>query len=398
MPKSAENGKWARASAAKIPPWRMPAFYFIHFFGVGVTLPFLNVYYHAVGMEGLQLGLLNAAPRLANALAPPLMGALADKFRIGRELVLLASLAGAAVALGMWGVAAFAPLLVLVTLYNVLRGPVVPVAENLCLRELRETGGQYGRVRWWGSLGFIVAALGVGRLIDASTLGAMFPVLAIAGVTLAGVASRLPRERGGARPRFRANLAALLRSRPLLIFLVTTILVAVSAGPFGVYFSIHLKRLGFSAEVIGLAWTVGVVSEIFFLFSAERIRRRFGLKAMLAAGMFASALRWEMVTWTEVGALLVAIQALHGITFGVFHAAAVHYIDRLSGPATKNTAQSLYNASTFGIGSTAGALLAGWLLPSWGFFALLHAGAALALLAGGAFVALAPGADGGGPR
>jgi PPP family 3-phenylpropionic acid transporter len=199
-----------------------------------------------------------------------------------------------------------------------------------------------------------------------------------------------PREAGPVRSGFRRDVVQLLQSRPLLTFYGAATLVSLSSGPFGVYFSIHLRELGHSAWLIGLAWTAGVASEIGFLVYARRLQGWMGVKGMIALGMAASALRWEMVTWTESGALLVAIQVLHGLTFGVYHAGAIQYVDRLSGPATKNTAQSLYGAATFGAGSTAGALLAGWLLPAWGFIALLHAGALLAL-AGVAWFALALG-------
>ena len=110
------------------------------------------------------------------------------------------------------------------------------------------------------------------------------------------------------------------------------------------------------------------------------------LKAMIAAGIFAASLRWELVSLTTSGALLVAIQALHGITFGVYHAAAVQYVDRLSGEAIKNTGQALYTAATFGGGATIGVLLAGWLLPSLGFVRLMQVGAGIALAAGAWFV------------
>ncbi|MEE9275531.1 MAG: MFS transporter [bacterium] len=376
--------------------WRVPAFYFIHFFSVGVLLPFLNVYYHTVGMSGAQLGFLNAAPRLAQAVGPPALSALADKLRRGREVLLVCSALSAALILLVWGVRSFWPLLILVTAYTVARGPLVPVAENLCLRDIRERGGQYGRVRWWGSLGFIVAATAAGWLIDRVTIGAMFPLVAASSVALMGVIFFFPRESGPPRTRFRGDLAALLRRRPLVVFLLASMLVSVSGGPFGIYFSIHLRGLGMSGGMVGLAWTVGVVSEIFFLIFAQAIQRRVGLKAMIAAGMLASALRWEMTAWTSDAAYLVAIQTLHGVSFGVYHVAAVQYVDRLSGPATKNTAQSLYGAATFGVGSTVGVLGAGFLLPVLGFIPLLHAGAALALAAGLGFILLPDGEGGAG--
>ncbi|HJP14860.1 MAG TPA: MFS transporter, partial [Nitrospinota bacterium] len=79
-------------------------------------------------------------------------------------------------------------------------------------------------------------------------------------------------------------------------------------------------------------------------------------------------------------------QALHGLTFGIYHVGAIQFVDQMSGKAIKNTGQALYNAATFGLGSTVGVLLAGWLLPSLGFIVLMHLSAILALIAGVWFV------------
>ncbi len=375
-----------RKEIPALSAWRMPFFYFAHFFSVGVLLPFLNLYFHGIGIGGAQLGLLNAAPRLATALAPPLLGAVADKFRSGREVLLACNLLSVVFILGMWGTKAFLPLFVLITLYASAKGALLPIAENACLRDLAEHGGQYGRVRWWGSLGFIVAALGAGWLVEKISAGVIFPLVGASGLALFWVIYLLPREEGGVQSHFGGALAGLMKNRALLVFLGASILASISAGPFLIFFSIHLWELGFSAGVIGLAWAVGVVSEIFFMFNAQAIQRRFGLRAMIAAGIIGTALRWELVAWATGGAALVAIQTLHGVSFGLYHTAAVQYVDTLSSPATKNTAQSLYSASIFGLGSTVGALLAGWLLPIWGFVSLLHAGAVLAALAGFLFV------------
>ncbi len=374
-------------SPGPAPLWQMPAFYFLHFFSVGVLLPFLNVFYHSVGMSGLQLGLLNAAPRLSNALAPPLAGALSDRFRLGRSMVLGCAVLSAALALFLWGARGFLPLFFLITLFSALKAPLVPIAENLCLREIEATGAQYGRVRLWGSLGFIAAATIAGRLVEGAGVAAIFPAVAVAGFLLVFVIFRLPRETGASRPMFRADLRLLLRQRPLAVFLAATTVAAMSAGPFGVYFSIRLKQLGMSADIIALAWTAGVASEIVFLVFAGTIQRWFGLKFMIVAGMIAAGLRWELVALTTDASLLILIQLLHGVAFGVFHAGAIQYVDRLSGAATKNTAQSLYSAATWGVGATFGAFMAGWLLPIWGFVNLLHVGAAMALGAGLAFAA-----------
>lgn len=367
--------------------WRMPAFFFLHFFNVGLFLPYLNVYYHSVGIAPAQLGILGAAARLSTSVAPPVAGALADRLRRGREIMLVCVAVSSLIALVMWGIREFWALLILITLHAAARGAIGPIAENASLREIEEHGGQYGRVRWWGSFGFIIAALGAGRLIDVySSIGMIFPVAFIGGIALMGVIARFPKESAGLRSRFRGDLAKLFRSRPLMNFYGASLLMALSSGPFGLYFSIYLRELGMPALLIGLAWTVGVVSEIFFLFYAENIKRCIGLKAMIAAGILATSLRWALVSLTTSAELLVAIQALHGVTFGVYHAAAVQYVDRLSGEAIKNTGQALYTAATFGGGATIGVLLAGWLLPEMGFIGLMKAGSGLAFVAGVWFV------------
>jgi PPP family 3-phenylpropionic acid transporter len=366
--------------------WRMPAFYFLHFFGVGVTLPFLNVYYYSMGITVAQLGYLNAAARFSTSLAPPLAGVLADRLRRGREILLVCVSLSSFVALGLWWSQGFWAFLILITVYSASRGAVGPIAENASLRQIEKSGGQYGRLRWWGSLGFIVAAMGVGRVIEAYSIGWMFPVLFGSGIILMFVVGTFPGEWESGQSHFRRDLKKLLKTAPLHHFFGTAVLAAISAGPFGLYFSIYLRELGMSAILIGLAWTIGVASEIFFLWYAHDIQKRIGLKAMIAMGIFALALRWEFTTWTTSIVALLGIQALHGVTFGIYHVGSVQFVDRMCGEAVKNTGQALYTAATFGVGSTVGALLAGWLLPRFGFITLMHWGAALALISGIWFV------------
>lgn len=365
--------------------WRISAFYFLHFFGVGVTLPFLNIYYHSVGITALQLGWLNAAARISTSLVPPVAGVLADRIHRSREVLFFCVSLSALVGLTLWWSRGFWAFLVLISIYSAARGAIGPIAENISLRQLEKSGGQYGRLRWWGSLGFIVAALGVGKIIEMFSMDLMFPILFISAMALLPVVAQFPSNWENSRPLLKKDLENLFRTRPLLHFYGSATLMAVSAGPFGLYFSIYLRELGMSAQLIGLAWTIGVVSEIFFLWFGGEIQKRIGLNGMIMAGIFATALRWECTILTTQWVALIAIQALHGITFGVYHAAAVQFVDRWSAATTKNTGQALYVAATFGIGSTAGVLLAGCFFSSLGFVRLMHVGAVLALLSGGWF-------------
>ena len=136
-----------------------------------------------------------------------------------------------------------------------------------------------------------------------------------------------------------------------------------------------------SAFLIGFAWILGVISEIFFLFYAGKIRTYIGVKLMIMVGILATAIRWELIAITDEIIFLISIQILHGLTFGVLHPASIQYLDMQSNEENKNSTQSLYSVFTYGIGSTLGVLVSGILINYFSYRVLLHASSILAMLA-----------------
>ena len=360
----------------------MPAFYFLHFFGVGVMLPFVNIFYDSVGIKGLKLGILNASPRIAAMIIPFIFGAIADKYNIEKKLIFFSTLLASFIAFYLWNIREFWPLLFFITFYYCLKSPVVPIVENLCLKEAKKSGVDYGKIRWWGSLGFIIAALSTGKVIDLFDENYIFLLISISGLISGFFILLVPNNNENRQSFFLSQLiASIKQNKNLLKFFFVCIIVSATSGPFGLFFSIHLKSLGMSSFLIGFAWILGVVSEIFFLFFAGRIRSYIGLKLMIVIGIFATAIRWELIAMTDEIIFLISIQILHGLTFGVLHPASIQYIDMQSSEENKNTTQSLYSVSTYGIGSTIGVLSSGVLINYYSYDVLLHASSILAMLA-----------------
>ena len=360
----------------------MPAFYFFHFFGVGVMLPFVNIFYNSIGIEGFKLGVLNASPRVAAMIMPFIFGAIADKYKIEKKLIFISTMIASLVAFYLWNIRDFWVLFFCVTFFYFLKSPVVPIVENLCLKEAKKSKIDYGKIRWWGSLGFIIAALITGKVIDLYNENYIFLLVSISGIISGIFILLVPDNNEKRKPFFLSQLFISIRdNKNLLRFFIVSTIVSATSGPFGLYFSIHLKSLGMSSFLIGFAWILGVVSEIFFLFFAGKIRSYIGVKLMIIVGIFATAVRWELIAITDEILFLISIQILHGLTFGVLHAASIQYIDMQSREDHKNSIQSLYSVSTYGIGSTIGVLSSGILINYFSYNILLHASSIFAMLA-----------------
>jgi PPP family 3-phenylpropionic acid transporter len=154
----------------------------------------------------------------------------------------------------------------------------------------------------------------------------------------------------------------LLRDRAFLAFLAASLLMQVSHGPFYTYFSLYLQQHGFTRTAIGLLWALGVIAEIGVFAVSWRLLRGFSLRHLMLASMLLAVLRWIITGFGVDSVLLLAIaQCLHAATYGCLHAASVELIRRHFGAVHQGQGQAMYNAVSYGLGGSLGALLSGYL-------------------------------------
>src|SRR5690606_28256131 len=165
-------------------------------------------------------------------------------------------------------------------------------------------------------------------------------------------------------------LAQLLRPGVPAFFLCVC-LMQLSHGPYYTFLTLHLERLGYERGFIGQMWALGVVAEIVLFLFMARVLQRYSMRRVLAASFLLAALRW-LLLGSLAGhlAVLLFAQLLHAATFGSFHAAAIHFVQRSFGPGQQGQGQALY-AALAGTGGALGALYAGYswdgLGPAWTF-------------------------------
>jgi PPP family 3-phenylpropionic acid transporter len=254
------------------------------------------------------------------------------------------------------------------------------LANGLAFQALGTDRRGYGRIRLWGSVGYILAAVGGG--IAADRVG-IPPVLAAVVAALIGCGAVASASLGGSAPAapapLRAGLADLLREPRFRIFLAATFLARLSAAPFNTFFTIHLDGLGISQAVAGWAWSLGVVSEVAVMATWPRLVGWARPERLLAVAIGAHAVRWGLNAEVTSAAGLLAVQLLHGLTFGLFYLASVHLVDEMIRPELRATGQGLFAAGVFGVGGLVGNFVAGWLFDGVGLSALYRLAGVLAM-------------------
>jgi PPP family 3-phenylpropionic acid transporter len=362
---------------------RLSFFFAALFLVAGVKLPYLPVWLDWRGLTGPEIAAITAAPLFLRIVAGPLIALAADWSGDRRRAAVILAWASLA-ALGLLAAAdGFWPILGATLVMALATTGIMPLAETIAMAGVRLGGLDYGRMRLWGSLSFVAAGFAAGAALGHSGPGSILWLLLAAAVFTAIVAHALPREAGtgteGGRRRFASDDAlALVRDRRFLLFLAAAGAVQASHAVFYTFGVIEWRRQGLSPMWAGVLWAVGVGVEIIIFAMSRRAVERVGALGLLLAGALAGLVRWTAMAADPPLAALVALQALHGLTFGAAHLGALHVMAALVPPSAAGTGQALYASVTAGIAMGLATLASGPLYQALGGRAYL----VMAVLAG----------------
>ena len=298
------------------PLGRLAAWYFFYFAFVGAFSPYFTLYLQDIGLSAWEIGVLMSVPQVMRLLAPNLWGWLADHRGERTPIVRLAALCSVFGFGGFFLTRDYVPMLAAMALVWFFWSASLPLVEAMTLDQLRGQPDRYGRIRVWGSIGFVVSVLGIGAMLDHLPIAALLWVcLGILASVLASALS-LPGGKVGAGGTA-APLGDQLRRPEVLALLAACFCMSVAHGPLYVFFSIHLVEHGYDKMAVGLLWSLGVLAEIGVFMLMPRLMRRVSLRVILLASFALAVLRFLLIGWAaDVVALLLFAQVLHGATFG----------------------------------------------------------------------------------
>lgn len=369
---------------------------YVLLFGVtGVSLPYAGLWMRDRGLSGAEIGILLAAPMLARLITGPVLAVWADGFARRRTPIALLAAAAAAGYGGALFVEGFGPWMACWFVGATAAAALLPLSDVMTLRLAKRLGFTFALPRGFGSAAFVAANVGMGAILTRTSSQAVGVWIACGAAALAVFAlAGLPGERVGdgrktrARDRFR-GLGALLASAPFVGAVAATAALHASHAFYYAFSAVLWTAQGLSATVTGALWGFAVVMEIAFMWAVEPWRRRSGVSAwtliLIAAG--AGVVRWAALA-TEPGlGWLVALQALHALSFAAAYLAGLELVDRFSPPDSHTAAQTLSSALSSGVVIGLATLISGPLYDAHGaqgYWAM----AALALAGGGVALAM----------
>ena len=325
------------------------AYYFFYFALVGVYVIFMPKVLVDLGYSTLEVGIVYAAAPFMRFLLPFIFKYYLQLTPKVYLFSLILSFAATLIFLGT--VRSFGLYLMTNLLFGAAMGVSLPYVETIALASLTKTS--YGKVRLWGSIGFMTIALWLGKVLEVP-FEALYYLSIMTFLTLV---FGLILVKYDTTSHEQAHDDTSFSLSKYWAFWVSVFLMQVGFGGFYNFFTIYETSHGISLEMTSWMWSFGVICEIFMLYFQGPLLQRNLLNILLFATLVTS-LRWMLlylfpgsIPWT------FASQSLHAVSFALYHTAAITYVFSLY--TQKKLAQQFFLGIAFGLGGSVGALLSG---------------------------------------
>ncbi|QCR35279.1 3-phenylpropionate MFS transporter [Nissabacter sp. SGAir0207] len=344
------------------PVW-LALSYFTYFFCYGIFLPFFATWLKGEGLDAESIGLLLGAGMVARFSGTLLLApAVKDPSRLVAALRLMAFLALVGCT-AFWFGNHWAWLLMVMAGFNLFFGPLVPMSDALAATWQRQIGLDYGRVRVWGSLAFVIGSAFIGKMI------AVYGHPAILVALTAGLAAMLvgmllrpavmphgaTRGESGAIP-----WRELLGQPAVRRFLLCVTLMQGAHAAYYSFSALYWQEAGYSAAVVGYLWSLGVVAEVVIFTFSQKLFKRWSARQLLLLSACCGVVRWLLMgAFIDLPWLLV-MQILHCGSFTVCHLAAMRFISA-RGEREVIRLQAAYSALAMGGGIAVMTMISGFL-------------------------------------
>jgi PPP family 3-phenylpropionic acid transporter len=345
-----------------IPYWRLSGFYFFYFATVGSFIPYWSLYLKHIGFNADAIGELSALLISTKIISPNLWGWIADRTGKSLRIIQLAAFFAGLLFSGFLFFHGYLWFAAITLCFSFFWNAALPQFEAVTLQHVKTEPHRYSRIRLWGSVGFIIAVLSVGRLLDSWGIEHL-PIVVISTLSLMFLVSLIipDAKRSIIHHADSIGILQILKKPEVWAFLLVSLLIQMAHSPYYVFYSVYLKHYQYSASYTGLLWTCGVMAEIVLFIYMKQLLKRFSLRIVLLSSLTLSVLRWWVIAnYADNLAILIAAQLLHAATFGGTHVAAMHLIYGYFGEQHQGKGQALYTSLSFGIGGMLGSLYAGY--------------------------------------
>ncbi len=354
---------------------RLSAMMFLQYAIWGAWAPVLSEYLITkLGFSGTEVGIIYALLPLATIISPFIGGQAADRYFPTQKVIAFLQLFGGLLLIYMSFVTNYTALVWLMLIYSILYAPTLALTNSIAFINLKDSEKEFGIVRVWGTIGWIVAGL---MLAGWRMLGESMETIALRGDTLmlAGIFSLImgiqafglphtPPRKESKKPWAFLEAIKMLKNKNLAIFVGIAFIVATELQFYYILTAPFLTsgKIGVDRAMISGVMVIAQIAEIFVMaLLLPYFLPKFGIKKTMIIGVLAWPARYIIFVIAQPVWLVIASLALHGFCYVFFFTAAFIYIDKVSPPDIRASAQSMIAIVTLGLGNFLGSLFVGWI-------------------------------------
>ncbi len=361
--------------------WRIAGFYFFYYAFVGMFAPYWSLYLKSIHFNAIDIAILMSVSPVMRMIAPNIWGWLADHTGERRRVVQIAAALSAVFYLGVFKATSFWEMFLVLGLMNFFWSASMPLVEATTLSYLGKHTARYGRIRSWGSIGFIVSVVGLGYAFDYIAIAWLLWAGLVCEIGILIFSRQIPPTEVLAHHTDTQPIRQIVLQPRVLALFGACFLMAVAHGPYYTFYSIYLVEHGYAKSAVGGLWALGVTCEIGVFFLMPWLARRFGYTRILLASFSCTILRFMLIGWgVDFLLLLLIAQMLHAVTFGAYHASSVGLVHEFFQGRHQSKGQAMFGSLTYGAGGIVGGLASGPIWQHYGASVLYSCSAGAALL------------------
>ncbi|MEI7532637.1 MAG: MFS transporter [Betaproteobacteria bacterium] len=365
--------------------YRFATFFFFYYGFLGIVSPYLSLYFDHIGFTAIQISLLMSMLQITRILGPFAWGWLAD-FRQNRiEIMRLTSLMSLILFLGIFWVNSFTYFLIWMFLLNTFSSSLTPLGEAATLHALNQDNqfvNRYGRLRLWGSIGFMLAVFLGGFWFEDQGISTL-PWVGLGLITAVAICAWCLWEPPiTTQPMERGQLRQIMKKKEVIWFFSSAFWMIFAHAALYVFFSLYLEKKGYGKQVIGFFWMIGVGAEVLFFYFQKWVYGKLRAEQIISWACGFGVIRFLIVAYLPEFWPLIIVQLLHAFTFAAHHSASIQILQKWFKGSTQARGQALYTTISYGLGGSIGGVAAGWV---WEHLGPEHV---FAMAAGACFISL----------
>ena len=344
--------------------WAFGSFFFLYFAYVGLVSPYASLFFLDRGFNVIEIAVLMSMLQITRIVGPFSWGWLSDYLSNRVGIIRFCACLAALVFVCIFFLNSYLAFFVWMFVLHTILSSLMPLGESATVHALFKDNSfdkRYGRLRLWGSIGFIAMVLVAGELFQRKGIE-IYPIIGMIVLSLLALITFLLHEpKMERRKMVKGELLVVLFNPDVRWFLLSGFFMIFAHAALYVFYSLYLSNLGYNKFQIGLFWALGVFAEVIFFYFQSKVLSRLDAEVVLQASFGVGVVRFALIALYPLTPVLIFAQILHAGTFAAHHSAATKLLQRWFTGPLQARGQALMATISYGLGGTLGGLCAGWI-------------------------------------